>query len=290
MTNKILGTGLSGLVGSRLVELFTNFDFTDLSLESGHNILNPDSLDTVFSTSPADIVIHLAAFTDTNSAWSQKGDKSGSCYQINVVGTQNIVDLCRKYNKYLIFMSTDFVFDGTKPQPYLETDAPNPLDWYGQTKYQAEKIAATIPSAILRIAYPYRAIFPQKIDLVRKIKSKLENKEICTLFDDQITAPTLIDDIAQGIGKIVEHKPEGIYHLVASSSQSPYQMALQIAQTFNLDQNLIKPSSLQQYLKQPNVRPYAINGSLSNQKFISQFGLTPHTLSQGLQIIKKQII
>jgi len=290
MLTQILGTGLSGLVGSRIIELNPDYQFTDLSLDTGKNILDPKTLEADFKNNPAEIVIHLAAFTDTNAAWEQRGDKSGSCYQINVVGTQNIVDLCRKYKKYLIYISTDFVFDGTKNTPYHETDTPNPLDWYGTTKLEAEKIAATIPSSIIRIAYPYRANFPQKVDLIRKIKNNLENNQVCTLFNDQITTPTLIDDIATGLNIIITKKPIGIYHLVGSSSQSPYDMALQIAKTFNLDEGLLKPSSLQQYLKQPNIRPYSLNCAISNQKFISEFGFTPHTLSQGLQIIKKQIL
>ena len=290
MATQVLGTGLSGLVGSRIVELNPDYQFTDLSLDTGKNILDPKTLIADFANNSADTVIHLAAFTDTGSAWDQKGDKSGSCYQINVVGAQNIVDLCRKHNKYLIYISTDFVFDGTKTTPYDETDSPNPLDWYGQTKYEAEKIVANIPSSIIRIAYPYRANFSQKVDLIRKIKNNLENNQVCTLFNDQITTPTLIDDIATGLSLIIRNKPTGIYHLVGSSSQSPYEMALQIAKTYNLDQHLIKPSSLQQYLKQPKVRPYALNGALSNHKFISEFGTTPHTLSSGLQIIKNQIL
>lgn len=287
---QVFGTGLSGLVGSRIVELNPDYQFTDLSLDTGKNILDPQTLEADFKNNPADTVVHLAAFTDTASAWDQKGDKSGSCYQINVVGTQNIVDLCRKYNKYLIYISTDFVFDGTKNTPYNETDTPNPLDWYGQTKCEAEKITATIPGSIVRIAYPYRANFSQKVDLIRKIKNNLENNQVCTLFNDQITTPTLIDDIATGLSLIIRNKPTGIYHLVGSSSQSPYDMAIQIANTFNLDKNLIKPSSLKDYLKQANVRPYALNGAISNQKFISEFGFTPYTLSQGLQIIKNQTI
>jgi dTDP-4-dehydrorhamnose reductase len=288
--NSLLGTGLSGLVGSRIIELNPQYKFTDLSLDTGKNILDPQTLETDFKNNPADTVIHLAAFTDTAAAWDQKGDKSGSCYQINVVGTQNIVNLCRQYNKYLIYISTDFVFDGSKKTPYTETDTPNPLDWYGATKHEAEKIAATIPSAIIRIAYPYRANFPQKVDLIRKIKNNLENNQVCTLFNDQTTTPTLIDDISQGLNLVIQKKPTGIYHLVASSSQTPFEMALKIAQTFNLDQNLIKASSLQEYLKQPNIRPYAPNGSLSNQKFVSEFDFTPRTLSQGLQVIKKQTL
>jgi dTDP-4-dehydrorhamnose reductase len=279
---QILGTGLSGLVGSRIVELNPQHQFTDLSLDTGFNILKPETLEDIFKNNPASVVLHLAAFTDTNAAWNQKGDTSGLCYQLNVVGTQNIANLCQKYSKHLIHISTDFVFDGTKTGLYTEEDTPNPLDWYGQTKYEAEKIAHTIPSTIVRIALPYRSNFAAKTDVVRKILTKFQNNETVTMFTDQIITPTFIDDIAIGIEKIIDKKPIGIYHLVGSSSHSPFDMATKIAEYFGFSQDLIKPSSLIDYLKTPDVRPYAVNDDLSNQKFVSEFSFTPKTLAEGL--------
>jgi dTDP-4-dehydrorhamnose reductase len=274
----IIGTGLSGLVGSRIVELNPQHQFTDLSLDSGFNILQPDTFDNVFSENPANVVLHLAAFTDTNAAFLDNGNKSGLCYQINVVGTENIAKLCQKYNKHLIFISTDFVFDGTKQGPYTESDIPKPIDWYGQTKLIGEQLADTV----VRIAYPYRAKFDSKIDIVRKIKAKLENHEEVKMFSDQITTPTFIDDIAKGLGILIDKKPTGIYHLVGSSSQSPYDMAKLIATTFGLDETSVKATSLAEYLSNPTARPYSVNGAISNQKFVNEFGFTPQTLSEGL--------
>jgi len=277
----ILGTGLSGLVGTRIVELNPNINFTDLSLDTGFDILKPEILEPAFASFTGNIVLHLAAFTDTNAAWDQKGDKNGLCYQLNVIGTQNIVNLCQKYGKYLIHISTDYVFDGSKVGVYTEADIPNPLDWYAETKYLAEKL---IPNnfTIIRIASPYRAKFDTKIDLVRKIINKLKNNETCKLFTDQITTPTFIDDIAIGMAKVFDNPKSGIYHLVGSSSQSVFEMGKLIAQTFNFDQSLVEPSSLADYLKTENARPYAPNLALSNQKFIRDFNFTPMTLSAGL--------
>jgi dTDP-4-dehydrorhamnose reductase len=288
---QIIGTGLSGLVGSRIVELNPQHQFIDLSLDTGHDILKMETLEETFKNNLGDIVLHLAAFTDTNAAWNQKGDKDGLCYQLNVVGTQNIVSLCQKYGKYLIHISTDFVFDGTKETPYNEEDTPNPLDWYGQTKYEAERVVLSFQnnSSIIRIALPYRSFFPNKTDAARKIITKLQNNEIVTMFTDQIITPTFIDDVAFGISKIIDKKPTGIYHLVGSSSQSPFDMAQKIAEVLGFNRNLIIPSSLIKYLKTPNVRPYAINDALSNQKFISEFGFIPKTLTEGLEEMKKQL-
>jgi dTDP-4-dehydrorhamnose reductase len=286
---KIIGTGLSGLVGSRIVELNPNIEFVEISLEKGIDLLDLSSLEQVFINNPdAPAVLHLAAFTDTNVAWSQNQDKSGSCYQVNVVGTQNIVDLCTTYNKHLIHMSTDYVFDGTKDGSYAEDDTSNPLDWYAETKLLAEKL---VPEqfTIIRIASPYRAKFDTKIDLVRKIISKLSQGQTCNLFSDQFTTPTFIDDIALGLAKVFENPKLGVYHLVGSSSQSVFDMGKSIANIFDFNQSLVEPSSLVEYLKTPNARPYAPNLSLSNQKFIDTFGYVPRTLSEGLEEMKKQL-
>lgn len=286
---KIIATGISGLVGTRIVELNPDVEFINVSLESGVSILDPVQLESVFTTHPdASLVLHLAAFTDTNAAWAQNGDKSGLCYQLNVVGTQNIVNLCQKYGKNLIHISTDYVFDGQKSGLYTESDTPHPLDWYSETKYLAEQI---IPPqfTIVRLAFPYRANFDTKIDLVRKIMAKLKNGETCKLFSDQFTTPTFIDDIAFGLAKVFVTPKPGIYHLVASSTQSVYQMGQAIATTFGFDQNLIQPSLLADYLKTDGARPYAPNLSLSNQKFIADFGYTPNTLTEGLVDMKLQL-
>lgn len=286
---KILGTGLSGLVGSRVVELLPHYQFIDASLETGVDIVNYESLNNFFKKNvDSDAVLHMAAFTDTSAAWNEKNDQNGICWRVNVVGTENILKLCKEYSKYLIYISTDYVFNGAKEGPYLETDTPNPLDWYGQTKYEAEKIILNsgLSASIVRISYPYRSKFDQKIDLVRKILNKLQKGESVKLFDDQITTPTFIDDVASGLDKIIQKKPLGIYHLTASSFQSVYEMGLAIAEVFDLDKSLVTPSSLKEYLKNQDVRPYSFNGAVSNERSKKILGIEMSDLVSGLVKMK----
>lgn len=287
---KIIGTGLTGLVGSRIVELNPDVEFVNISVETGVSILDPLQLEKVFTDNPdAEAVLHLAAFTDTNAAWAQKGDQNGLCYQLNVVGTQNIVKLCQKYGKYLIHISTDYVFNGQKNTPYTEDDPTSAIEWYGETKAMAEKVVldSGINASIVRLAFPYRAKYDQKVDIVRKIKSKIENGDTLNLFDDQITTPTFIDDIATGLKIFFDQKPTGIYHLVGSSSQSPYTMAKIIAEVFALDDSKIIPTKLSDYLKTEGSRPFAPNAALSNDK-VKSLGITMKTLREGLEEIKRQ--
>lgn len=292
---KIIGTGLSGLVGSRIVELLKDkYEFVDFSLDSGVNILDIASLTSAFNKNKDAIaVLHLAAFTDTNAAWLQKGDKSGICYQLNVVGTQNILDLAQKYNQQLIYISTDFVFDGNKTTPYTETDTPSPIEWYGETKYLGEKVITNSGYSnfnISRITYPYRAKFDTKIDIIRKVLTKLKNGEEVKMFSDQICTYTYIDDIAIALGYFIENKTTGIYHLVGSSFHSPFQMCQEVAKVFGLNQDLISASSLDEFIKsQPEgSRPWQKTLITSNQK-ATNLGLNFCTLEEGLNKIKEQI-
>lgn len=292
---KIIGTGLSGLVGTRIVELLKDkFEFIDFSLDTGVNLLDKESLTKAFEANKdAVAVLHMAAFTDTNAAWEQRGDKSAICYQLNVGGTQNILELAKKYNQYLVYISTDFIFDGNKTTPYLETDTPSPIEWYGETKYLGEKVITDSDYKnynISRITYPYRAKFDTKPDIIRKVLTKLQNGEEVKLFSDQICTYTFIDDIATALGYFLENKNTGVYHLVGSSSHSPYEMAKLIAKVFGLDENLVKPSSLDEYIKsQPEgSRPWQKTLITSNQKAKS-LGLTLKSLEEGLVEIKKQL-
>jgi dTDP-4-dehydrorhamnose reductase len=286
----ILGTGLSGLIGSRLNQLLTQYHFVDLSLDTGYDLLNRDQITTACNRYAGSVILHLAAFTDTTAAHDQRGDKSGLCYRLNVEGTRNVLDLCLTKQKYLVYISTDFVFDGTKRGSYTEADTPNPIDWYGQTKYEAEKLIldSGIPAVIIRIAFPYRARFLPKSDIVRKIIDKISHGSPVQLFTDQVTTPTFIDDIVYGLDYFIQHQPVGVYHLVASSSQSVYAMGREIAQIFGYDLNLIQPSLLADYLNTPDSRPWAKNLALDNQK-VTSLGIKMSTLPAGLKEMKRQL-
>lgn len=109
------------------------------------------------------------------------------------------------------------------------------------------------------------------------------------LFDDQVTTPTFIDDIAIGLGKIIEKKPTGVFHLVGSSSQTVYEMGLSIAKIFDLDSDLIGASSLKEYLKNPDVRPYAVNGAISNIQTKKSLEIDMSDFPSGLNKMKLQM-
>ena len=292
MSNKstIIGTGLSGMVGSRLVEIYQEkYNFVNLDITTNVDITNQDQVNQALSAHQPTTVIHFAAFTDVSKAYEQKGDQAGLVYQVNVVGTKNIATACHQFGHRLIHISTDFVFDGQKNQAYTELDAPSPIEWYGQTKYMAEQevLASGCHSVIARLAFPFRANFPSKLDLVRNILEKLKTNSLYPMFSDQIITPTFTDDLCLALDIFISKKPTGIYHLVGSTSISPYKLAQKISQIFAIKAD-IKPGSFKEYLKK-DPRPRQQYMTISNQKLTKDFNLKMQTLDQALETLKSQL-
>jgi dTDP-4-dehydrorhamnose reductase len=287
----ILTTGLNGLVGSRIAEMLTDkYEFLNMDLASGIDITDKNKVEEFVKEHPAKVMIHLAAFTNMNAAFEQTDDKQGSCYQVNVIGTRNIAEICQENDIYLIHVSTGLVFDGTKTQPYLESDPTNPIEWYGQTKAEAEEEVKKILShyVIARIDYPFRAKFEDKPDVVAKVRQGLTENNLFPQFSDMIITPTYIDDIARAIDAMIEKQPQGIFQLNGSTSLSTYELAKKVAATFGFDPTSIKEGSLEEYLKTTK-RPYQKTMEMSNEKAQQELGIKLMTIDEALQDIKQQL-
>ena len=285
----ILGTGLSGLVGSRVVELLSPaISFQDVSFATGVDITHKEDVDRLIDASDASWVLHFAAKTDVDGTENERslGEK-GSAWIVNVTATKYIVDACRRTQKRLLYISTDYVFDGTK-ELYSEEDMPNPQGWYATTKYEGEKLVATLEdyAVIMRIANPYRATFEAKLDFVRKIIERLGNHHMVKAPSDQLFVPTFIDDIASAIKRLVDTNASGIYHVVGNDAVSPYIGAQKIAAVFGLDASHVRPTTFALYFAGRAPRPY--RAVLKNDK-IAKLGVRMSTLEEGLTRLRGQL-
>lgn len=278
---KILGTGLNGLVGSRVVELLSpKYEFESVSRSTGVDIQDPNSIRTAVENSNADVVLHMAAKTNVDGCEEDRAaGKDGEAWKINVDGTRNVTEAVREFGKKLIYISTDFVFDGKKEGQYSEEDEPNPICWYGQTKCDGEKVVESLEGSIIaRIAYPYRADFEKK-DFVRAIKARLESGGEVKAVEDHNFCPTFIDDIAQALDVLIEKNASGIYHVVGSQTLTPYDAALMIAEKFGLNKELISPTTRAEYFAGKAPRPF--NLSLKNDR-IKALDVSMKTFKEGL--------
>lgn len=277
---KILGTGLSGLVGSRIVELLEDrieFDFSEV------DITDKDKITSRIRDSRALIVLHLAAKTDVDACEKDKAQgKRGPAWQVNVIGTQNVALAAQLSGKKMIYISTDFVFDGNPKdfRGYTEEDPPEPINWYGKTKYEGEFIVRSLktPFLIVRLAYPYRVSF-QTPDFVRTIINRLKGRERVNGVTDHMFTPTFIDDIAEALRVLVEQNETGIYHVVGSQFLSPYKAAEIICQKFGFDESLISATTREEYFKNRAPRPEKL--ALLNDK-IKKLGVRMRTFEEGL--------
>ncbi len=285
---KILGTGLTGLVGSRITELLSEFEFTSVSRTNGVDITDKASLEKAFAVFDGEWVLHLAAKADVDGCENDRSNgANGEAWRINVLGAQNVAELCKVYNKKIIYISTDFVFDGTKQlgEAYVENDIPNPINWYGETKFEGENAIKNSGAQylILRIAYPYGISSAEKKDFVRIIGGRLkEGKEIRGV-EDHIICPTYIDDIAHGIQTCVNNNTLGLYHLVGNSHLSPYDIACLIAKKINASPDLISPTTREQYFANKAARP--LNLYLNNDK-IKTLKVPIRSFEEGLEQVE----
>lgn len=292
---RLLVTGASGMIGSRFLELLPD-DFSlvgNIDRAEGKDILDLPALLSALSETNVDVLIHFAAFTDVNAAALQDGDENGNCYKINVLGTQNIIELCRRLNCRLIHVSTDFVFDGENPPVggYTEDDVPKPIEWYGKTKFLAELAvgSSSINWCIARPAYPFVASFPKKLDLVRSRIQQMKGGKLPPQFADHTITPTFCDELVRALILLARKKSKGTYHLVGDSIVSDYELSKTIANVFDFKNIDIVQNSLAEFNKTAK-RPYQQSTALSNKKFEAQFGDVFSPLRDALVKMKNQTV
>jgi len=271
---KVLFTGGSGLVGSRLVELLS-LEFSFLTPSSQElDITNKQAIQSYFSTHEFDLVLHLAAYTNVDRAETEQE----LCHKINVEGTRNLFEAAKALNKSFIFISTDFVFSGNEPE-YNENSIPNPTGYYGQSKAEAEAVVKG-QAMIVRISYPYRAQYPKKNDFVKTIRVILKEGRTVMAISDSLFTPTFVDDIAQGLKLLIKNFKREIYHLVGRETFSPFEAFKQIAEVCGYPGNLITPISYAEYFKNRAPRPQY--SKIINTKL----DLRQHSFREGLQLVK----
>ena len=197
---KILVTGKDGQLGYALQELSENqFEFTwKFTDRSELDITNLIKTQSVLKQFQPDWIINTAAYTDVDGAeFNQK-----LAFSVNAEGPFNLAKAATLVDAKLLHISTDYVFDGTKNEPYTETDKPNPLQIYGKSKLEGEnKIKEVdVPGIILRTSWLYGH---HGENFVKKIMKLSEEKEEIQVVDDQIGSPTYTNDIVQAIFELM---------------------------------------------------------------------------------------
>lgn len=287
--SKILLFGGTGLVGSRVLELLSkNFEFIAPTSEEV-DLSKKDIISKYLDGIKADQILYAAGYTNVDKAEEEKE----LCFLLNADAPKTIAQKALNLNIPFHYLSTDYVFDGTKSdRPYTEEDQPDPADEvYAKSKREGEIVTmqASDKNSIIRLIMPFSAVYRQKADIARIILTKLQNGEKLSGIVDQKVNPIFVDDLVSAIEKLLSLRAAGIYHVGAINFTTPYFLMKEIAKQFNLNEDLINEISFDEYSKtRAAKRPQ--HTWLDTSKFRSEFGEgILHTVEEEIRLFKSQI-
>jgi dTDP-4-dehydrorhamnose reductase len=230
-----------------------------------------------------EVIINCAAMTNVDACEKERE----LAWKVNVGSVENLIEAARRADTRIVHVSSDYVFDG-KNGPYDELARPNPISYYGRTKLAGENILTTsgVPHAIVRTMVLYGAGYHVKQNFALwLIKSLTEGKPV-RVVDDQIGNPTLADDLAYAVMKIIELDRSGLFHIAGPDLMSRYDFATALAKAFAFNRKLITPVKTSAF-KQPAPRP--LRSGFITLKAQTDLGLRMSDVGQGLTALKNQI-
>jgi dTDP-4-dehydrorhamnose reductase len=291
---KLLITGASGLYGSKLAELTTARNY---AVYSGYSrdqppygtpiqfdVSDKSRVEEVLKKVNPDVVVHAAALTDVDKCEMNRE----LAWKVNVEGTKNIVEQIKMRHSFLVYISTDYVFNGETGQ-YKETDRTDPINYYGLTKLKAEELVKDLVDeyCVARASVIYGSTpAAGKVNFALWVLSKLERNEQVRIVTDQWNSPTLNANLAEMTLEIMERKLTGTFHLSGATRINRYDFAKLIAQTFNLDASLVNPCTSSEFswaAKRPG------DSSLDTAKAQQTLKNKPLQINQALERMKQEL-
>ena len=261
---KVLITGAKGMLGQDLCPTLEDLGCFLIETDIDNlDITKKEDVEDFVSKAHPDLIIHLAAYTNVDRA----EEEEEKAELINAVGTENVALAASKIDVPLIYISTDYVFDGTKNSPYLPTDPTNPINAYGRTKLKGEELVQKHCKKyyIARTSWLYGMYGKNFVDTMLSLKDKEELKVV----DDQWGTPTWTMDLASALMKLLT-KPYGIYHLSGGGKPTTwYNFAKTIFELSNLEVNL-KPCTTEEFKRPANRPKYSV---MDNDKMLRDWKL-----------------
>ncbi len=254
---KVLVTGYKGQLGYDVIKRLnkSNIDCLGVDIDDFDITNEKQTFDYIINYNP-DVVIHCAAYTAVDKAEEDKE----KCFNINVIGTSNIVKVCKQIDCKMVYISTDYIFDGQGETPFEVDDVPNPINYYGETKYLGEKEVTTLLEKyfIIRISWVFGI---NGNNFIKTMLRLAETRDDLSVIDDQIGSPTSTYDLAKLIVSMIQEEKYGIYHATNEGYCSWYEFALEIFKQANIGIK-VNPIKSEDY-KTLAVRPK--NSRLSKQ-------------------------
>lgn len=283
---KILVSGASGLLGSALLKVALQSGVIAVPAYNSHPLNGGLQMDiteqsqvhaTIRQVAP-DYVIHTAAFTDVDACEIEPQ----RAWDVNALGTKNVAEACEEHGARLIYISTDYVFDG-EDGPYSEDAPTHPINVYGKSKLAGERFTLNgSVNAVGRVCVLYG---PDKPNFVTWVINSLREHMPINVVTDQYNTPTYVGNCARALLRICELGLTGVYHVSGREQLNRYAFACAIADVFALNKKLINETTtdtLQQRARRP------MNSSLSVERTERALGMRLANVNEGLTLLRDE--
>ncbi|WCK56169.1 dTDP-4-dehydrorhamnose reductase [Aneurinibacillus sp. Ricciae_BoGa-3] len=256
---RILVTGATGQLGMDSVYCLNKvgYDVYGCTREQLDITDNQEVYEIINQVKP-DVVLHTAAYTKVDDAELQPE----TAYRINAYGTRNVACACEQIGGKLVYISTDYVFDGKSSKPYNEFEAPSPIGVYGKSKLAGEQFVRQFSSRyfIVRTSWVYGAHGTNFVKTMLKMTK--ERNEIRVVYD-QIGSPTYTVDLARFIGNLITTDLYGTYHASNSGSCSWYEFAKAIFEEAGISHVKVSPVTTNEFPRPAPRPPYSVMDNMA---------------------------
>ncbi len=221
---KVLVTGVKGQLGYDVMAELAKRNIEAIGVDIDEmDITDKISVEKVIGEAAPDVVVHCAAYTAVDAA----EDNEALCRRVNADGTRNIAEVCKKLDCKMVYISTDYVFDGQGTRPWEPDDERHPLNVYGQTKYEGELAVQENLSKyfIVRIAWVFGK---NGKNFVKTMLKLAETHDKLTVVNDQFGSPTYTYDLARLLVDMIQTDKYGIYHATNEGICTWYEFACEI--------------------------------------------------------------
>jgi dTDP-4-dehydrorhamnose reductase len=229
---RVFITGAGGQVGHELVTALARHDVTAVD-HAALDVCDREAVRAAIAASGPDVVVHTAAWTAVDAC---EGDPERA-QRVNAGGTANVTAAARSVNARVVYFSTDYVFDGTKRDPYVESDPPNPQSEYGKSKLGGER-ALGPDDTIVRISW---VCGRHGTNMVKTILRLATEHDTLQFVDDQRGNPTFADDAAGMVARLVDDERAGLFHVTNQGAVSWFEFAQSVLSAAGLDPARVSP-------------------------------------------------
>jgi len=252
----IIVTGAGGQVGREVVELLGDVDVAGFD-HAGLDVSDADAVKAAVSDLGPDVIVHCAAWTAVDACESDPQ----KAFRVNATGTRNVMAAARAVGAYVVAVSTDYVFDGTKPDPYDEADVPNPQSVYGRSKLAGEH-EVDPDCAVMRTSWVCGRYGANMVKTILRLASE---HETLSFVCDQRGHPTIASDLARMLCVFAQRRLGGIWHVTNQGAVSWYEFAQAVLEAAGEDPARVRPITTAE-LRPPRPAPRPANSVLDNHR------------------------